>query len=112
MLVLLFGGMALLALCTPPGAYTCDNSNYPTGPCTSIQPEPTPTGSVFRCPTDWWEYRRLGREAAFGCAMTRPTPLPCPTTPDTYWVAVNLDELPPGCTHPRTATVSSGRPTG
>ncbi|MFI9162103.1 hypothetical protein [Kitasatospora aureofaciens] len=105
-IVLLVGGLAVSALCSPPGEYSCDNSNYPTTGCTRIRQEPAPTGSTVRCPTDWWEYRSLGREAAAGCAMTRPSPLPCPTTPDTYWVAKGEDALPPGCSYPRTAATS------
>ncbi|GLW75119.1 hypothetical protein Kpho02_74160 [Kitasatospora phosalacinea] len=104
-IVLLVGGLAVFARCSPPEEYSCDNSNYPTRGCTRIRHEPASTGSTFRCPTDWWEYRSLGREAAAGCAMTRPSPLPCPTTPDTYWVAKGEDALAPGCLYPRTAVV-------
>ncbi|MFJ5228751.1 hypothetical protein ACIQBJ_02515 [Kitasatospora sp. NPDC088391] len=109
-MVLLFGGIVVWALLSPPSEYRCDNSNYPTGGCTRIQQEPAPTGSAFRCPTDWWEYRRLDRAAAAGCAMTRPSPLPCPTTPDTYWVAQGEEALPPGCSYPRPPVVSPSAP--
>ncbi|MEW1911323.1 hypothetical protein AB0442_23235 [Kitasatospora sp. NPDC085895] len=105
-IVLLVGGLLVFAQCSPPDEYSCDNSNYPTGGCRLNQHEPAPTGSTFRCPTDWWEYRSLDRQAAASCAMTRPSPLPCPTTPDTYWVAKGEDALPPGCSYPRTAVAS------
>ncbi|MER6300545.1 hypothetical protein ABT247_13375 [Kitasatospora sp. NPDC001539] len=118
-IVLLVGGLAVFARCSPPGEYSCDNSDYPTSGCTRTWHEPAPTGSTapagsagstVRCPTDWWEYRSLGREAAAGCAMTRPTPLPCPTTPDTYWVAKGENALPPGCPYPQTAVTSKSAP--